>query len=296
MLRYVKLLSVVALFCGTNAFAGTLSKSYPIVLAHGLFGWGSGTGIVQYWGGEDAYLRSQGVAVLTPTVTAVNGTSNRAAQLKTATTNWMAAHGYTKVNVMGHSQGGLDARYMVANLAMYGKVRTVTTINTPHLGSPVADITLAVIPGWAKPYVSAIVSAVVKVVYGQTSTNVYNALRSLTVSGQKSFNTATPNHSGVNYYSYGSHMVYDLIQHPVMSLTVGIMVVGDPVYGQTTVNDGIVSTDSMKWGTWMGGPSYGLLTTGVDHLEAVNNLYYGQNYYDANGYFLKMATNAMNHQ
>ena len=36
--------------------------------------------------------------------------------------------------------GGLDARYMIVHLdGMAAKVKTLTTIGTPHLGSPVAD-------------------------------------------------------------------------------------------------------------------------------------------------------------
>src|SRR5205085_11719732 len=35
--------------------------------------------------------------------------------------------------------GGLDARYAVAKLGLDGQVLSVTTVGTPHRGSPVAD-------------------------------------------------------------------------------------------------------------------------------------------------------------
>src|SRR6202007_758917 len=45
--------------------------------------------------------------------------------------------GVAKFNLIGHSQGGITARY-VANVAPE-LVASVTTVGTPHQGSPVAD-------------------------------------------------------------------------------------------------------------------------------------------------------------
>jgi len=290
-----------ALLFSQAAWAAPLTGSNPVVLAHGLFGWGQGSGgvisLAQYWGGEDAYLRSQGVPVFTTTVSAANSTDYRANQLKTQISQWMAANGYTHVNIIGHSQGGLDSRYMISNLGMASKVRILTTLNTPHQGTPFADITLAVIPSWLQSSVNALTSLLLQLVYGNSQQNAINALKSLTIANAAAFNSSTPNNSAVKYYSYGSHMAWaDLVQHPLMGLTYPIMLLGDAGWGVGLSNDGIVPESSMQWGTWKGGPSYGLLTTGIDHLEATNLLYYGQNFYDVNGYFLSMSTNAKNNQ
>src|SRR5205814_1408651 len=43
------------------------------------------------------------------------------------------------VHVIGHSMGGLDARFMVAKLGMETRVLSLTTVGTPHRGSPFAD-------------------------------------------------------------------------------------------------------------------------------------------------------------
>ena len=45
----------------------------------------------------------------------------------------------SKVILMGHSMGGLDARYAVSKLGMDRHVAAVVTISTPHRGSPFAD-------------------------------------------------------------------------------------------------------------------------------------------------------------
>ncbi|PJZ65309.1 lipase [Leptospira wolffii] len=288
----------VANASGGGSSSKPLAGSYPIVLTHGIFGWGKSTGIVDYWGGNAAYLTSQGATVLTPTVTATDSSANRGAQLKTAIQVAMAANNYTgKVHIIGHSQGGLDARYLAANLGFASKVATLTTINTPHKGSPVASVIEAVIPSWALPYVGTVVNTLVGVVYGQSSQNAVAALKLLTVNGATVFNANTPNASGVKYFSYGSYMIgNDLIQHPAMGILAPICSIGAPFYGQSIWNDGVVPDDSQRWGTWKGGPSYGILTTGVDHLEATNALYLGQTWYDTNGYFLKMAQNAKSNQ
>jgi triacylglycerol lipase len=66
--------------------------------------------------------------------------------------------------------------------------------------------------------------------------------------------------------------------------------------GQGGDNDGVVPYSSQQWGTWKGGPSYGILTTGVDHIEAINFAYTGQTWYNVQSYYLTMASNAKANQ
>ena len=51
-----------------------------------------------------------------------------------------------KVNIIGHSKGGLDARYAISCLEMEGKVASLTTIGTPHGGCKMVDHLLRKIP------------------------------------------------------------------------------------------------------------------------------------------------------
>lgn len=300
------ILGCICIFFSTGVFASgggstgkPLSGSYPIVLAHGLFGFGSSNSIIDYWGGNEDYLRNQGAYVYTPTVTALDSSADRAKELKSAILTQMAANNYSgKINIIGHSQGGLDARYMVANLGMSGKVAVLTTLNTPHLGSPVANVVNNVIPSWLLPYVSDVIGGVIGFVYGESNENAIAALKLLTTAGAVTFNNNTPNAGGVRYYSYGSYITnfVDLVQHPAMGPIGAICAIGAPFYGLSSTNDGVVTIDSAHWGTWKGGPSTHWYTSGVDHLEASNALYLGQDWYNTNAYFLKMSQNAMNNQ
>ncbi|PJZ69863.1 lipase [Leptospira perolatii] len=302
-MRKIGLFLLVLIFFGGSLFAsggGSSSKplagTYPIVLSHGLFGWGTDSSgvisLINYWGGMDTYLQSQGATVYAPTKTAAQSNETRGLQLRDKINVYMAANGFTKVHILGHSQGGLDSRYAISNLGLSTKVSTLTTLNSPHYGSPIADLVKAVIPNWLKPFVSSVLAVLVKLVYGGGQQDALAALGSLTTDGMAVFNSHNPNKSGVKYYSYGSYItIPDLIQHPLMGILHPACAAGGLFNGQGATNDGLVPYSSLKWGTFKGGPSYGILTTGIDHLQASNTLGSGKTWYDVEGYFLQMAQN-----
>ncbi|TGM73301.1 lipase [Leptospira mtsangambouensis] len=296
------ILVTFALAAPVLASSGSSSKplagTYPIILSHGLFGWGENSGgiisIINYWGGTDDYLRSQGATVFAPGKTAANSNEVRAQELKAAILTYAAATNYTgKFHILGHSQGGLDSRYMVSNLGLSGRTATLTTLNTPHYGSPIADIVKTVLPSWIQPFVASVVETLVKLVYGGTNQqNALAALASLSKEGLTAFNGYTPNKTGVKYFSYGSSItIPDLIQHPLMGILHPACGAGGLFQGQGFTNDGLVPLSSQKWGTWKGGPSYGIFTTGIDHLQASNTLRSGSLWYDVEGFYMDMASN-----
>lgn len=49
-------------------------------------------------------------------------------------------NGEEKVNIIAHSKGGLDSRYLISGLHMAPYVASLTTICTPHRGSMLADL------------------------------------------------------------------------------------------------------------------------------------------------------------
>ena len=292
------LLSASALMAGGGGSSAPLAGSHPIVLSHGILGFDDSQSapFIKYWGGMDDYLRSQGAPVLTPGSTALTSVEDRAAEQKGKILQWMAANGYSKVNVLGHSQGGLVSRYMVSNLGMTNKVSSITSINTPHYGAPLADISLAVVPNWLEPFANDVLSFFAGLIYSDNTQDVIAMAESLTVANANAFNANTPNRSGVDYFSYGSYAYVDIIQHPIMSLTLPITFIGGPIYGFSTYNDGVVPYDSQKWGTFKGRPDDYWFATGLDHLQVTNFEWTGQNYFDVEGFYLQMAQNAMSAQ
>src|SRR5215467_13558972 len=54
-----------------------------------------------------------------------------------------------EIHIVAHSMGGLDTRYLLSrNLqGLAERVVSLSTISTPHRGSPIADLLLGLLPG-----------------------------------------------------------------------------------------------------------------------------------------------------
>jgi triacylglycerol lipase len=112
----------------------------PIVLVHGLLGYDElrmgGWTVSRYFAGVPSFLRQAGNRVLAPRLSPTAGVASRAAQLKAFLDREVADE---PVHLLAHSMGGLDCRYMISRLDMGQRVRTLTTIATPHRGTAFAD-------------------------------------------------------------------------------------------------------------------------------------------------------------
>jgi triacylglycerol lipase len=112
----------------------------PIVLAHGLFGFRRiGMGrltLTSYFRGIPEYLRTSGNRVMVTRVPPIAGVKPRARRLGEQIAEAFPGE---PVHLIGHSMGGLDARHLLADPAWSGKILSLTTIGTPHLGSALAD-------------------------------------------------------------------------------------------------------------------------------------------------------------
>jgi triacylglycerol lipase len=114
---------------------------YPLVLAHGVLGFDviSLAGARhEYWNGIASPLTSAGADVVAIRVPPTSSIATRAAGLAAAVDALVAERG-GKVNIIAHSMGGLDARYAIAH-GLAPRVASLTTIGTPHAGTPLADI------------------------------------------------------------------------------------------------------------------------------------------------------------
>jgi triacylglycerol lipase len=111
----------------------------PVVLAHGLFGFERiGLGrwtLATYFRGIPDYLRALGVRVVVPQVHPTAGIARRARKLGERIS---AALPDGPFHIIGHSMGGLDARQLLLDPAWAGRVLSLTTVGTPHLGTALA--------------------------------------------------------------------------------------------------------------------------------------------------------------
>jgi len=128
------LLGGAASLATTTAHAATAAKTeaqtrYPILLFPALLGFDDILGL-DYFYQVPADLRKNGATVLVAKVSAVNDNDVRGEQLLKQLKDWQASKGYTKFNLIAHSQGGPTARY-VAGVAP-GLVASVTSVGSPH--------------------------------------------------------------------------------------------------------------------------------------------------------------------
>ncbi|MEY4756151.1 MAG: hypothetical protein RJA34_1049 [Pseudomonadota bacterium] len=118
--------------------SGYAQTRYPIVLVHGFMGFDRILG-VDYWYQIPQALRKSGAKVYIAEVSQLNSNSVRGEQLLQQIQAWAAKDGFTKVNLIGHSQGGPTARYVAGVAPKW--VASVTTMASPHTisGADAAD-------------------------------------------------------------------------------------------------------------------------------------------------------------
>ncbi|KAG2183242.1 hypothetical protein INT43_006246 [Umbelopsis isabellina] len=122
---------------------GYIAPRAPIVLCHGLYGYDKiGPDAIpslqiHYWGGIDDALAKLGAKVIVTRVPRTGGIQQRAQQLHTIL---KATAKGKDINFLAHSMGGLDCRYLISHIKDRPyKVKSLTTVATPHRGSPFMD-------------------------------------------------------------------------------------------------------------------------------------------------------------
>jgi triacylglycerol lipase len=201
----------------------------PIVLVHGLFGFDrvciGNWVLVDYFPGIPRALEKAGNRVLVARLSPTRGVADRAAQLK----EFLDRHAPGEaVHLFGHSMGGLDARYMISHLGMAARVLSLTTLGTPHRGSPFAD--------WALERIGRLVGPVL-----DFFSLPRQAFRDLTVAACAEFNARTPAMPGVRYFSVAGRFEP---HWPDAAWQLSASVVGRA----EGPNDGIVSVASASYG------------------------------------------------
>ncbi len=109
--------------------SGYTSTRYPLVLVHGFMGFDQFAGI-DYFYRVPGDLRQSGSSVHVVKLSALNSNEVRGEQLVSQIEGIIALTGAEKVNLVGHSQGGLAARYAASMIP--GQVASVTTIASPN--------------------------------------------------------------------------------------------------------------------------------------------------------------------
>jgi len=255
----------------------TAKTKYPIVLAHGMAGFDELFGVYEYWFGIPGALEDKGATVFVTSVSQFNTSQERGEQLIDQIETITAITGKPKVNLIGHSHGGLDVRYVAA--VRPDLVASVTSVGSPHKGADLADFLADNVEGGS--FGEAVLSAFAEslgTVLGLLSGSVQPqdaiaALDQLTTAGAASFAAAYPQGvpatgcgegasvvNGIRYYSWSG-----------TGVLTNALDVSDVALGLTSLfysgsNDGLVGRCSSHLGDVIRDDYY------QNHLDEVNQV------------------------
>ncbi|MBF5045857.1 thioesterase [Aggregicoccus sp. 17bor-14] len=208
---------------------------HPIVLAHGVLGFDAlelGGKRHEYFRGIPAHLRTLGCDVHLVQVPPVGSVAERAEALSRAVRSLDAE----RVHIIAHSMGGLDARYAISRLGLASRVASLTTIGTPHHGTPLADLGTDLLG--EKLGLRRLAGAL------RVGTDAFYAL---TTARMLAFNAEVPDVRGVAYGSYvAAFESASRALHPL--LAPGYLYLSR----RAGPNDGLVPASSQRWGEVLG--------------------------------------------
>jgi triacylglycerol lipase len=97
---------------------------------------------INYFRGMDDHIKQGGKHKAIFPLVPPTGTAPRRAQVLADAIQQAYPNG--EVHIIAHSMGGLDSRTLIAGnlngLSVPGRIATLTTLSTPHRGSPIADL------------------------------------------------------------------------------------------------------------------------------------------------------------
>jgi triacylglycerol lipase len=252
------------------------NPKYPIILAHGIARFdfllnyfsktfdALGLSLVtandslHYFKGIAGHLRTHGFDVYQSSVSFAAGVERRAENLRNEVNKVLGLKNQEKVHIIAHSMGGLDARHMIVNHDMAGKVSSLTTIGTPHLGTSFADWGLA---HQGDEFIE-IIGRVIDL----------GGFRDLAQEACSDFNDQAEEQEATNsvvYRAYAASQKQKLVFTPLQKSW-------DIISDGEGDNDGLVSVTSQLWTSQLDAPQGAvkhieqkIFTVGADHLNEV---------------------------
>ncbi|MGH9404273.1 MAG: esterase/lipase family protein [Terriglobia bacterium] len=242
-----------------------------IVLVHGILGFREKFGI-EYFAGVAEHLRELPAKVYAAEVSPTGSVETRGEGLRSQILAALAngtLDSAEKIHIIAHSMGGVDSRYLLspANEAttpandVSPRVASLTTISSPHRGSPIAD--LVELKFGEEPAASGVLVEVVKALkkgVGEAMGHLglsLDAVRDLTTTAMQDFNQRYLDNPGVRYFS-----VAGAGRQGTRATALALVLLYRYIQTRTgESNDGIVTVSSARWGAF--DPN----TWPCDHLE-----------------------------
>jgi triacylglycerol esterase/lipase EstA (alpha/beta hydrolase family) len=251
----------LALDCASGCDLET--TRFPVVLVHGWTGWES-IGSYTYFHGIPELLAGRGYPVFVPELDPYNHVDVRSVQLASQIDDILLEARARKVDIVAHSQGGLDARRLISTLGYGDRVSALVTFSTPHRGTPIADIALGYLPGPTDEALYFLLELLGATVTGSESDARASFESMATDYVVGTFNPANPDDPRVSYVSWaGLTCLLGMSCGDVCDVEIRWSY--DLIYLAAGDNDGIVPVSSAPWGDYGG-------TVPADHFDEVGQL------------------------
>lgn len=214
---------------------------YPLLLVHGM-GFRDGKAL-GYWGRIPKALQENGAEVFYGGQDSNGSIESNAGQLEVSFNNVLKQTGAEKINIIAHSKGGLEARYLISALGYADRVSSLTTVSTPHNGSVTVDKLINI----SRPLVKFGCRAadVYFRLLGDKNPDTYSAVTSFETANAEIFNEKYPDSPLVYYQSCGF----------VMKKMTSDMLMWFPwlvVNYFEGENDGLLPPRAVEWTNFMG--------------------------------------------
>lgn len=213
---------------------------YPLLLVHGVFF--RDFRFFNYWGRIPAELKRNGAVLYYGNQQSAASVAECGRELAERIRQILTDTGCDKINIIAHSKGGLDSRYAISQCGIAPYVASLTTVNTPHRGCIFADYLLDKIPDKVCHSVAAKYNAALKN-FGDRDPDFLEAVQDLTASSCSRLNEMLPDDPQVYYQSVGTRMCHATGGRFPLNMSYPLVKHFD---GEC---DGLVSLDSMKWGS-----------------------------------------------
>ena len=234
-----------------------MKTRYPIILVHGLAI--IDTVFRKSWGKIDEMLISQGYTVFRSKIDGFGPIESNAAALKNEVLGVLKKTNAEKVNIIAHSKGGLDSKYMIKELGMAKHVASLTTLCTPHKGSPIASEILNS-PLWFLKFLAFFINLYYRV-FGDKNPDCLTVCEQLQRTGYGE--EAAVSIPGVYCQSFSSTVKKDAEKNDfVMRIPLHF----SRYYEKNTETDGLVPRDSTIFGIYRGD----CLNGSVSHSEIID--------------------------
>ena len=235
--------------------ATDIKLNFPVVLVHGIVAHDK-KNKANFWGRIPEILTRKGVQVFFGNTNAWGDYESNAKILKETIDKILSDTKKEKVNIIAHSKGGLDSRYLIWKYNFGDKIASLTTICTPHHGSEIADLIHKQTMNHTKTSLKALE------LYGKLTRNISPGLHyvnfQLTTINMKEFNEKVIMDTRVYYQSFYT-TIKNRFDDILFSHTYRYI---KKIIG---TNDGLVSVYSTWWGD-----NIAKIESGISHREILD--------------------------